>query len=66
LRVAGAQGYEIVAEGKETESGNDVHAVQWLRFGTGTVLRIVGVSRKDAWDRDFKRFRAVRDGIGPR
>lgn len=66
LRVAGAQGYEIVAEGKDAESGTDLHAVQWLRFGVGTLLRIVGVSRKDAWDKDFKRFRAVRDGVGSR
>lgn len=66
LRVAGAQGYEIVAEGKDAESGTDLNAVQWLRFGVGTLLRIVGVSRKDAWDKDFNRFRAVRDGVGPK
>lgn len=66
LRVAGAQGYEIVAEGKDMASDTDINAVQWVRFGTGTIMRIVGVARKDAWDKDFGRFRAVRDGVGPR
>jgi hypothetical protein len=37
--------------------------VQWVRFGSGGFLRIVGVGRSDAWDALFTRFRAVRDGI---
>ena len=36
---------------------------QWLRFGGGGFLRVVGVGRKDDWDALFTRFRAVRDGI---
>src|SRR6185312_15014365 len=40
--------------------------VQWLRFGTGGFLRIVGVSPADKWDQAFGRFRTVRDGIDMR
>jgi len=37
--------------------------VQWVRFGTGGFMRIVGVGPKNNWDSLFTRFRAVRDGI---
>ncbi|MBX6426267.1 MAG: hypothetical protein IRZ09_10160 [Variibacter sp.] len=66
LRVAGQQGHEILAEAKDAKTAADVTAVQWLRFGTGTLLRIVGIARKDAWPALYPRFRQVRDGIGPK
>ena len=40
--------------------------VQWLRFGGGSSLRIIGSSPRDDWAKAFPRFRAVRDGIQPR
>jgi hypothetical protein len=65
MRINGAQGHEIRAQGKGP-MGDRVSLVQWLRFGTGGFLRIVGVSPADKWDQAFGRFRAVRDGIDMR
>jgi hypothetical protein len=66
LRVAGQQGYETQIEAKDIKTGDDINGVQWLRFGTGTLLRIVALARKDKWHDAFTRFREVRDGIGPK
>lgn len=66
LRVAGQQGYEVMVTGKDSKTGGEVEAVQWLRFGPTSLLRIVGLARKDAWDDAYRRFREVRDGIGLR
>jgi len=66
LRIAGQQGHELLVEAKDAKSDTDINMVQWLRFGTGTLVRIVGVVRKDAWGEHYPRFRQVRDGIGPR
>jgi hypothetical protein len=66
LRVAGQQGHELLVEAKDANSDTDVTAVQWLRFGTGSILRMVAIARKDAWPALYPRFRQVRDGIGPK
>jgi len=66
LRIAGQQGHELLVEAKDAKSDTDISMVQWLRFGTGTIVRIVGVVRKDGWEDHYPRFRQVRDGIGPR
>lgn len=66
LRVAGQQGHEIQIEAKDAKTSQEVNAVQWLRFGSGTLLRVVGIARKEAWPDAFRRFREVRDGIGPK
>jgi hypothetical protein len=65
-RIAGQQGYETQIEAKDQKSGSDVNGVQWLRFGTGTLLRIVALANKDKWHETFTRFREIRDGIGPK
>jgi hypothetical protein len=39
--------------------------VQWVRFGSGSFIRMVGVARADQWTTAFPHFRAVRDGIAP-
>jgi hypothetical protein len=64
LRVAGQQGHELMAEAKDAKSDVGVTSVQWLRFGAGTLLRIVAIARTDRWDEMYPRFRKVRDGIG--
>lgn len=66
LRIANQQGHELLIDAKDANTGADLKAVQWLRFGSGTLLRIVGISRKEGWSETFNRFRQVRDGIGPR
>lgn len=62
MRIGGLPGYEIRAQARGLD-GVPVLLAQWVRFGSGGFLRIVGVSRKDDWDALFTRFRAVRDGI---
>ncbi|HEX2216679.1 MAG TPA: hypothetical protein VHG27_08330 [Xanthobacteraceae bacterium] len=66
LRIANQQGHEILVEAKDAKTGVDIKAVQWLRFGSGTLLRIVGLARKEDWDGTYSRFRKVRDGVGSR
>jgi hypothetical protein len=66
LRIGGHQGHEILVEGKDAKTDADVTAVQWLRFGSGGFLRMVGIARKDVWPSVFPRFRAMRDGVEPR
>jgi hypothetical protein len=65
MRISGAPGHEIRANGKGP-AGDPVSLVQWLRFGTGAFLRVIGVSPAEKWDQSFGRFRTVRDGIGIR
>lgn len=62
MRITGWPGYEIRAQGKGPDGGA-VALVQWVRFGTGGFLRIIGVARQEEADPLFNRFRAVRDGI---
>lgn len=66
IRISNQQGYEIRAEGKDAHSGGDLTMVQWLRFGGGGYLRVIGVSAKEKWAELFPRFREIRDGIEPR
>jgi hypothetical protein len=66
LRLAGGQGHELMATAKEATSGADVSVVQWLRFGAGASLHILGVAPTAAWTGAYARFRSVRDGIEPR
>ena len=65
IRLNRAPTLELRADAQDP-SGKAVSVVQWLRFGTGGFMRIVGVSPKNDWDKLFTRFRAVRDGIKPR
>lgn len=63
LRVGGQQGHQILAEGKDAHTSANVTIVQWLRFGGGVYLQMVGVARNDAWAQALTRFRTVRDSI---
>jgi len=63
IRINGLPGSELRATAKDA-SNAPVKVVQWLRFGSGGFMRIVGVSPTAEWDAMFPRFRAVRDGIG--
>jgi hypothetical protein len=65
MRIGGLPGYEIRATAKNLR-GDSVKLVQWVRFGAGGYMRIVGVMGADRWDELFNRFRAVRDGIALR
>lgn len=62
MRINGAAGSELRATAKDA-SNAPITMVQWLRFGSGGFMRIVGISPTAEWDAMFPRFRAVRDGI---
>ena len=66
MRIGGQSGHELRAQGKNPQSGAEIEIVQWLRFGTGAYLRILGMAPKQDWPKTFTRFRAVRDGLEPR
>ena len=63
LRIASQPGYQTLAKAKDAGSGADVMVVQWLRFGSGGFLRMIGIARADAWPEMFGRLRAVRDSV---
>jgi len=46
--------------------GTSLKVVQWLRFGGGGYIQVVGIAPVEAWPDSYPRFRAVRDGIAPR
>ena len=66
VRIDGQPGYETRIDAISGKDNTPVTIVQWLRFGGGSSLRIIGSSPRDDWAKAFPRFRAVRDGIQPR
>lgn len=66
MRIGGMPGYEVRAEGKHAQTGTEIALVQWLRFGPGGFMRLVGIAQKQDWPQAFTRFRSVRDGIEAR
>ncbi|WP_325699447.1 hypothetical protein [Pseudorhodoplanes sp.] len=66
MRIGGQPGYEIRLEGQSAGDNTDVVIVQWMRFGVGGFIRMVGISPKTSWPENFTRFRQVRDGINAR
>jgi hypothetical protein len=65
MRLGGEPVFEIRANAKGPD-GAPLEIVQWLRFRGSVFLRIVGVVHKDDWNKLFRRFRTVRDGINLR
>jgi hypothetical protein len=57
--------YELQAEAKEAFMDTPMKLVQWVRFGSGSFIRMLGVARADQWATAFPHFRAVRDGVAP-
>jgi hypothetical protein len=62
LRIGGLPGHEIRAQARAYDGGS-LSLVQWIRFGSGGFLRVLAFTRSESWDKQFPRFRAVRDGI---
>jgi hypothetical protein len=62
MRISNLPVIEIRATAKNMR-GDPVKLVQWVRFGAGGFIRIVGVVGENGWDQMFDRFRAVRDGV---
>ncbi len=63
LRIGGLPAHEIRLEGKDAKSGKEVTVVQWVRFGSGNIVRLVGLAPNDQWPDSFARFRRIRDGL---
>ena len=63
LRIANQPGYQTLAKAKDAGTGADVMVVQWLRFGSGGFLRMIGIARANTWPEMLGRLRAVRDSI---
>ena len=66
MRIDSTPGFESRLEAVTGKNDTPVSVVQWLRFGSGATLRIVASSTKEEWPKAFPRFRAVRDGVGPK
>jgi hypothetical protein len=66
LRMSGQQGHQILANGRDASGTIALTVVQWVRFGTGGYLQLIGTARADDWKEAYPRFRSVRDGIDPR
>lgn len=62
MRIDGRPGYEVRATATGYD-GKPLALVQWLRFGGGAFMRVIGAVHQENWDQYFPRFRAVRDGI---
>jgi hypothetical protein len=66
LRIGNVSGFQILAKAKDAQSDADVMVVQWLRFGGGGFMQMIGIARAAAWPDVFNRMRAVRDSIDPK
>lgn len=66
MRIGGQQGHEMVLSAKLAKTDTDLTMIQWLRFGSTSSVRVLGIARKDDWQNVFPRFRIVRDGLEPK
>lgn len=62
LRIGGQSGYETLAKAKDGQ-GTELMVVQWLRFGTGGYMQMIGISHADLWPGMLMRLRKIRDSI---
>ena len=63
LRIGGQSGFQTMAEAQDARSGADVRVIQWLRFGGGGYLQMVGIGGADSWTTVLARLRTVRDSV---
>jgi hypothetical protein len=63
LRVGGQSGYQTMADAQDARSGVNVKVVQWLRFGSGGFLQMIGVAPAESWVTILARLRTVRDSV---
>jgi len=66
LRIGGQPGFQTMANAKDTRTNTDIMVVQWLRFGSGALMQMVGVARADNWTELLTRLRTVRDSVEPK
>jgi hypothetical protein len=63
LRINNQAGFQTVAQAKDARTGGDVMVAQWLRFGGGGFLQMIGMAAADKWPDAQTRLRTVRDSI---
>ena len=63
VRMNNKQGFETVAQAKDTNTNVDIMVVQWLRFEGDRFLQMVGISRADVWSTELPRLRTMRDSV---
>jgi len=63
IRINNQRGFETVAQAKDSRTEADIKVVQWLRFGSGGFLQMVGITLANLWDKELSRLRTVRDSI---
>ncbi len=66
LRIGGQPGFQTLADAKDDKTDTPIKVVQWLRFGTGAFMQMIGVARADVWNDEFTRLRTVRDSVDPK
>jgi hypothetical protein len=63
VRIDDHEAFETVASAKDSSTGGNLMVIQWLRFGGGAFLQMVGISRADIWDSELSRMRTMRDSV---
>jgi hypothetical protein len=63
LRLNNQSSHQIMADAKDVRTGANVKVVQWLRFGAGGYMQMVGIAPADGWVDALARMRAVRDSL---
>jgi hypothetical protein len=66
LRIGGQQGFQTIAQAKDARTGTDIMVAQWLRFGGGAFMQMIGIGKADGWTAMLTRLRTVRDSIDPK
>ena len=66
LRIGGQSGFQTTAQAKDMKTGGDIMVAQWLRFGTGGFMQMIGMAKAGVWTTALTRLRTVRDGIQPK
>jgi hypothetical protein len=68
LRLGGGSmpTHELQAQAMAGQNDKPVKLVQWVRFGAGLVIRMVGIAPAEQWTAALAQFRTVRDGIAIR
>jgi hypothetical protein len=63
LRIGNQPGFQTVAQAKDARTGKTIMVAQWLRFGGGSFLQMIGMATADTWSGAQPRLRAVRDSL---
>ena len=66
LRIGQVSGFEVMATAVDVKTGEPVKVVQWMRFGQTGHVRMVAITKADAFPDLYPRLRAIRDGVDGR